>query len=252
MPTFTVNSHNLYYEVHGDQSNPPLVLLHEGLGATAGWWQQIAYFSPCYRVISFDRWGYGRSDPRPDFGYYYLADDAQETIAFLDHLGVRDAYILGHSDGGTIALMVAGQRPDLVRAMALEAAHIYYEWKVYEDNYPIVNKLLHSQKMKAYLTRLHGEKGPEMSLKWLNHWLDMQKAPRNLVERDALRRVTCPVLVMQGKEDEYATDQHAIDIDAALPNSTLWLMPGCGHVAHAAIGDEFNRRVDEFFERIDP
>jgi pimeloyl-ACP methyl ester carboxylesterase len=57
------------------------------------------------------------------------------------------------------------------------------------------------------------------------------------------------VLVVQGQHDEYATDRHAIDIDAALPNSELWLIPDCGHTPHAALGDAFNRRAAGFFAR---
>ena len=143
--------------------------------------------------------------------------------------------------------MIAGQRPDLVRAMVIETAYIYYEPKIHTGSSAMIELLRSGQKLKTYLTRLHGERGPEMGDQWLHHWLDANNVPESLVAPDLLRSVSCPVLIVQGVEDEYANEQHAIAIHSALPDSTLWLIPDCGHVPHAALGEEFNRRVAGFF-----
>ncbi len=247
MPTFTIHGHRLYYEIHGKAQLPPLVLLHHGLGATVEWGAQITGFSPFYQVIAYDRWGYGRSDARPGFEYEYLLEDTQEAIALLDHLGIQHACILGHSDGGTIALLLASQRPDLVQAMALEAAHIYYEPKIHTGISHMLSNLREGQAVAKYLKNLHGKKGLTLGETWLTHWLDANNIPRDLVAAEALGSIRCPVLVVQGEEDEYATNQHAVDIAKALPNSALWLIPNCGHVPHAALGEVFNWRVAQFF-----
>ncbi|HEC22320.1 MAG TPA: alpha/beta fold hydrolase [Chloroflexi bacterium] len=248
MPTFAVNGHNLYYEIRGDERHPPLVLLHHGLGAVSEWEPLIQHFSPRYRVIACDRWGYGRSDPRPDFDYGYLLADTQEAIALLDHLGIKRACVIGHSDGGTIALLLASQRPDLVRAMVVEAAHIYYEPKIHRGISYMLGGLRKGW-LRPYLINLHGEKGPALGERWLTHWLEESNVPADLVAPDALSRIACPVLVVQGEDDEYATPQHAIDIAAALPESELWLIPGCGHIPHAAVKEQFLERVEAFFRR---
>ena len=247
MPTFTINNHNLYYETHGDPANPPMVLLHQGLGASMEWASQIAYFSGDYHVIVFDRWGYGRSDPRSHFEYGYLRPDTDEAIALLDSLGVKEACVLGHSDGGTIALLLAAQRPDLARAMAVEAAHIYYEPKIQAGIEAMLEKVQTSRRIQAVLKMLHGDKAQALAEAWLTHWLDPASVPPDLVAEETLPQVRCPVLVIQGEEDEYATPKHAEDIHAALPHSELWLIPGCGHTPHAALGEEFCERVAAFF-----
>jgi pimeloyl-ACP methyl ester carboxylesterase len=253
VPTCAINGHSLYYELHGSADDPPLVLLHHGLGASSEWAPQIARFvDQHYRVIAYDRWGYGRSDPREAFAFGYLLHDTQEAIALLDALQVRAAYILGHSDGGTIALLLASQRPDLVRAMVIEAAHIYYEPKIQAGIRAMLDKVQHSRVVRAYLAELHGDRGRALAEQWLAHWLTPDNLPTALVEPGALSRVRCPVLVVQGQDDEYATDQHALDIAAALPDSQLWLVPACGHTPHAALGDQFNERVIAFFARVAP
>ncbi len=249
MPEFRVNGHSLHYEFCGDGDAPPLVFLHQGLGASAEWQAQVDHFASRYRVITFDRWGYGRSDVRPRFEHAYLWEDAQEAIALLDHLWVQDACLWGHSDGGTIALIVAGLRPDLVRAMVIEAAHIYYEPKIGEGIGAMLAKVHSRASVQAYLAALHGNRWQALAETWLNHWADARNIPAELVAPDLLRRIACPVLVVQGAEDEYATDQHALDIASALPNSELWLIPGAGHTPHAALGDAFTQRVAEFFDR---
>lgn len=247
MPTFTINGHDLYYETHGDPVNPPLVLLHQGLGASAEWSRQIDYFSPDYHVIAYDRWGYGRSDERPAFEYGYLIPDTQEAIALLEFLEVQKAFIVGHSDGGTIALLLAARRPDLVRAMALAAAHIYYEPKIQIGIQTMLEKVRSSNRVRAALAMLHGDKGQALAETWLTHWLNPANVPPELVAEDMLAQVHCPVLVVQGMDDEYATPQHAEDIHRYLPNSELWLILDCGHMPHLALGDTFNERIADFF-----
>lgn len=248
MPTSTVNGHNLHYETTGDPANPPLILLHQGLGSAAEWQPQVDAFSPSYYVINFDRWGYGRSDPRPGFGPNYLFDDTQEAIALLDHLNIRDAFILGHSDGGTIALLLAAQRPDLARALAIEAAHIYYEPRIHQGISDMVERTRRSKAVESYLARLHGpEKARVFIDHWFSRWLSAENLPDQIVPAELLASITCPVLVIQGVEDQYALPQHAIDIDTALPDSELWLIPEVDHTPHARLGDSFNRRVMAFF-----
>jgi pimeloyl-ACP methyl ester carboxylesterase len=247
MPFFIVNGHRLYYETHGDLSCQPLVLLHQGLGAASEWKPQIAYFAPRHHVLAFDRWGYGRSDPRPAFQRGYLNSDTQETIALFDHLGLREALIVGHSDGGTIALLLAAQRPDLARALVLEAAHIYHESRI-EQGIRRLIEWLATERGLAHLTGLHGEeKARSLIEHWPQHWLDPANFNSPILSRERLEKVGCPALVIQGEDDEYALPQHARDIHAALPRGQLWLIPGCGHTPRADLGDAFNDTIAAFF-----
>ena len=121
--------HRLYWEQTGD-GDAALLMLHHGLGSTRSWKRQVPAFAACgWRVITYDRWGYGRSDPRPSFEPGFLLQDTREAFALLDALGVGRLSLVGHSDGGSIALLMAAQQPERIQRVVVVAAHIYYEPK---------------------------------------------------------------------------------------------------------------------------
>jgi len=138
---FEINGHKLYWEQYGANDAPVLLLLHHGLGSIRSWRRQIGAFANAgWRVIVYDRWGYGRSDfvydrwgygrsdYRPQFDEFFLLKDAEETHALLNHLDIHRLSLLGHSDGGSIALLMAAERPDLIERMVVVAAHISLDW----------------------------------------------------------------------------------------------------------------------------
>jgi len=113
-----IRGHHLYWERYGDPEAPAMVLLHHGLGSIHSWRRQIpAFASAGWQVIAYDRWGYGRSDPRPGFEAGYLLQDMHEAIELLEALGLARVSLVGHSDGGTIALLMAAEYPERVERM---------------------------------------------------------------------------------------------------------------------------------------
>lgn len=119
-----IDGHHLYWEMHGATALPTVVLLHHGLGSTAAWRK----FVPCltaadWRVLAYDRWGYGRSDARPEFVWDFLRQDAAEALALLDALGLERVNLVGHSDGGSIGLLMAAEHPERIdRLVSIAAA----------------------------------------------------------------------------------------------------------------------------------
>jgi pimeloyl-ACP methyl ester carboxylesterase len=154
---YEINGHKLYWEQHGANDAPVLLLLHHGLGSIHSWRRQIAAFTNAgWRVIVYDRWGYGRSDSRPCFDESFLLNDAEEAYALLNHLGIHRLSLLGHSDGGSIALLMASERPDLIERMVVVAAHIYFEPKML----PGLEMISETSKQPPYskaLDREHGD-----------------------------------------------------------------------------------------------
>lgn len=244
---FRVNDHRLYYELHGSGQDPVVALLHHGLGSILSWRRQIsAFVNAGWQVLAFDRWGYGRSDPRPELLPGYMRQDASECIALFDHLKLETASIVGHSDGGTIALILAAHYPERIERMALVAAHIYYEPKMGEGLLGIA-EAAKSPPLATALAREHGSQAQSLVQTWIDHWLSSH--PASLSLRAELPKVACPVLVIQGELDEYATPKHAADITEAVQQGELWLIPGVHHMPPHEIPEKFNQRVLAFLSR---
>ncbi len=241
-----INGHDLYWECYGSEAGANIVLLHHGLGSIRSWRRQIpALVQKGYNVLVYDRWGYGRSDPRTNFEPFFLHHEAEETIYLLKHLNIQQASFIGHSDGGSIAIILASRYPEMVNRLILIAAHIYVE--------PINVKELTRLKMASQeppfskvLKREHGTRAPNLVQSWLNGWIEHGSETINLTGE--LTGVHCPTLVVQGEKDEHATPQHAKDIAAGIRHASLWLIPGVRHMPPQEIPNEFNHRMIQFLE----
>jgi pimeloyl-ACP methyl ester carboxylesterase len=241
-----VQGHRLYWEIHGPANASPIVLLHHGLGSVYSWRRQIpAFVNQGWRVVAFDRWGYGRSDPRPSFEQDFLLKDKDEALKLLDILGIKRANIIGHSDGGTIALMLAAQYPLLVERLVTVAAHIYFEPKIV-DGLELIAQAVRVPPLSKVLAREHGGRAQALAQAWLDCWLRADFPTLSL--QGQLSKITCPVLVIQGELDEHATPKHASDIAKGVHNGELWLIPGVGHMPMHEVPEDFNHRVLRFLD----
>ena len=242
--TSLIDGHNLYWELHGPSEGPCVTLLHHGLGSVRAWRRQIpAFVEAGWVVLAYDRWGYGQSDARPGFEKYFLRHDTEESIQVLDALGIEKTALVGHSDGGSIAIMLAASHPERIVSMAIVAAHIYSEPKMRVGLLSIQEDARHPP-LHTALQRDHGERAESLVEDWIDHWrgIDGFELKANLAD------ITCPTLVIQGALDEHATPQHARDIAKRISHSELWLIPQVHHMPPHEIPDEFNRRVLEFLE----
>jgi pimeloyl-ACP methyl ester carboxylesterase len=242
-----LHGHQLYWERYGDQQNPCILFLHHGLGSIHSWRRQVpAFVEAGWQVLAYDRWGYGRSDERPSFEYGYLAKDTEEAFQFLEMLGIEKLVLVGHSDGGSIALLMASEQPARITAMAVVAAHIYFE-PTMVGGFDLIEQSTTEPVLIAALEREHGERASRLVHAWVEHWRSTD--PHSLSIQDRLAAITCPTLVIQGELDEHATPQHAVDIAEGVQNGYLWLIPKIKHMPPHEIPDLFNRRVLEFLAR---
>src|SRR5512143_1178818 len=126
-----INGHDIYLEISGPEDGPVVILLHHGLGTVKAWSRQVTNLVETgYRVLAYDRWGYGRSDPRDGLDLPAFTTDLDDLLCLMDQLDIPQAALMGHSDGGTIALYFATQQPKRVRCLITIAAHIYLEPKM--------------------------------------------------------------------------------------------------------------------------
>ena len=245
----TINLHKLYVEVHGTEAGFGLVLLHHGIGSVNAWKAQVSpYVTAGYRVIVYDRWGYGRSAPRPDFEPPAFTNDVEDLASVLDHFQLHAPVLIGHSDGGTIALEFGSQYPTRVSGLILIAAHVYVEPKMYSGILGIGNAYLEKARFRKALGREHGEKTDELFQAWYRGWSRPENNDWDI--RPRLKKIACPTLVVQGLADEHNTPEHARQIAAGIPDAMIWLVPETGHMLPQEIPELFNERVLAFLSEI--
>jgi len=174
-------------------------------------------------------------------------EDVKDLVSLMDYYNLKKAVPIGHSDGGTIALYFASQYPQRVSLLVIVAAHIYLEEKM-EPGIEGLRQMYEDQpKFREALRREHGDKVDDVFYGWYDSWLEEENLDWDM--RPSLKHITCPVLVVQGLDDEHATSQHARDIAAQIADSELWLVPGAGHMLPQDNPTEFNDRVLEFSQK---
>jgi pimeloyl-ACP methyl ester carboxylesterase len=244
----SIGRRKLYWESYGPPQAPAAFLLHHGLGSTRSWRRQVPILTGCgWRAIAYDRWGYGRSTRRPSFSSEYLLEDSTDALTLLDALEIDRAAWIGHSDGGTIALLAAFHRPGRVAALVLIAAHMYYETRTRRGLETILSGI-DEEPLVSALAREHGRKGRRLAQAWLQRGLHPASAGFNLSH--ILPAIRCPTLVVQGEMDEHATERQARDIAAGIAGAQVWLIPGVGHMPLREAEEAFNRRLVQFLEPI--
>lgn len=227
---------------------PVVVFLHEGLGSVATWKDlpQRLCDQLNLRGLVYSRFGYGRSTPRPHdepFPVNYLHREALEVLpAVLDAFGLKQVWLFGHSDGGTIALLAAAHVPERVRGIMIEAPHILVEDAVItgiEKTY----KAYREGGLRAQLARYHDDVDSAF-YGWLI-WLD--PAYRTWTIEDEIGAIRCPVLAIQGEDDEYATLEQVYGIQRRAPQTRLLILPHCGHSPHRDAPDATIEAATSFF-----
>jgi pimeloyl-ACP methyl ester carboxylesterase len=213
-------------------SKPTIVMLHEGLGSVAMWKdfpQSIADATGC-GVLVYSRYGHGKSERlaerRPvDFMHHEAKVVLPELLRQFE---IRQPILLGHSDGASIALIYAGTCPEHVRGLVLEAPHVFVEDFGLRSTRAI-RTLYESSDLPQRLGRYH-DHVDEMFRGWNDIWLDPRFRDWNIEEY--LPPIVCPVLVIQGEDDEYGTVAHMETIQSQGPRSQTLILPRCGHSPH--------------------
>ena len=227
---------------------PVLVFLHDSLGSVRLWrdFPERLRAATGLGVLAYDRRGHGASDPfGPDARTRtYLHEQAAVVDRLLTAAGVEDAVLFGHSDGGSIALLAAALHPERIRAVVTEAAHVFVEERTLAGVRE-AQRAVEGGDLLPRLARHHGDKASALAAAWIGTWL----APgfRDWNVEAELRRIRCPVLVLQGSEDEYGTDAqvHAISRGVAGPSRAA-ILPGLRHTPHREDPDAVVRLVVEF------
>ena len=233
---------------------PLIVLLHEGLGSLAMWRDFPARLCAALgcRGLVYSRPGYGRSTPRradetwaPD----YLHRQALGLLpALLDALAVRRPCVLfGHSDGGSIALIHAAHFPARIAALVVLAPHIFVEPVALAGIRAARAGYVATAAMRQRLARYHDDVDSAF-FGWNDAWLAPEFTAWNI--EPLLDDIRCPLLAIQGEEDEYGTMAQIDGIAARVPATTLLKLADCGHVPHRDRPDEVIEATRALLERL--
>lgn len=229
MSLVDVSGNGLVCSTWGD-GRADIVMLHDGLGSIAQWRDVpgAIHNATGRTVLAYDRAGHGTSTPVPTgpWPVDWLHQEAELLAELLDLRAVDRPLLVGHSDGGSIALLTAAGGRSL-RGVVTLAAHAYVEEVCVER---IRSMRGEAEGWVARLGRVHDEPAAVFEA-WSGVWTS--EAFRAWDVRPDLHAIECPSMIVQGLDDEYGTPEQAWSTAAAIgDNGTCVLLPGLGHLLH--------------------
>jgi len=229
---------------------PPLIMLHDSFGCIELWrdFPEKLSLQINRDIFIYDRQGYGKSDSLTILSRQnsYMEDEADLLILIMKKLKIPKAILFGHSDGGTIALIAASKYPQKVLAVISEAAHVFVERTTVKG----IEKAVYAFKSKGLKERLekyHSEKTERLFKLWSETWLSDRFRTWNILE--SLPHIVCPVLIIQGENDEFGTKKQVESIYSLISGEKSVLMiPNTGHTPHKEAQDLTLIRTKEFIQ----
>ena len=254
MPFIAINGAQIYYELYGkDQpGQAPILLIHGSTGTGQENWHLVTpILARRWRVIVPDCRGHGKSsNPEKSYRFKEMADDA---AALVRALGYQRAHVIGHSNGGNVALVTLMEHPEIIQTAIPQAANAYVSQDLTEHEPVNFNPERIERDRPAWMQQmieLHGPThGPDYWRELVT--LTMQETIRepNYTPED-LQRVQRPVLVIQGAQDKVnAPNRHGQFIARHIPFAERWIPEGIGHTVHSEALFEWINKVEDFLDR---
>src|SRR5271157_2404615 len=220
---------------------PTIVMLHEGLGSVALWKhfpQKLASRTGC-GVLVYSRYGSGLSDMlREKRPVDYMHHEGEVVLPeLLDKLGIVRP----------ILLIFAGKYPERPRALILEAPHVFVE-DLSVASITLAKDQYQTTDMRPKLARYH-KHVDETFWGWNDIWLDPQFRSWNIEEY--LPAIRCPILCIQGEEDEYGTIAQVKAIQARVLATEILMLPNCKHSPHRDQAEATLERMAEFVATVE-
>ena len=232
---YDINGFKMYTEVYG--SGPAVLMLHGNNNDMSAFAKNVPYFAAHYKVILADSRSQGRSlDPGHPLNFEMMADD---FAALLDAMHIDSAYVVGWSDGGINALLMAIRHPEKVKKLVATGANLWVGpdpfapgfWDQMEKDYT-------AGLTKTYTTAKEKNDRKLFLLDWWEPHITLAQ----------LHTIQAPSLIMAGDHDLLSLE-HTLVIYHNIPHANLWIVPNSGHPTMIDQPDDFNRKVDEFLTK---
>jgi pimeloyl-ACP methyl ester carboxylesterase len=243
-----------YRWINAERIDAPFALfLHEGLGSIAMWrdWPQQLCDRLGLRGLVYSRPGYGRSTPRPHDEKWpvdFMSHQARDVLpAFLDALAISDAerrrmWLIGHSDGGSIALLYASAFPHLLQGAVVIAPHVFVE-DVSVASIAQAKIAYEQTDLRKKLSRYHADVDSAF-YGWNDIWLSPDFRAWNIV--DSLKSIDRPLLAVQAEDDHYGTMAQIEAIVGAVKGAQRCQLAEGGHSPHRDASGPLNDAIAQF------
>ena len=243
-------------QIGGFDALAPIVFLHEGLGSVSLWtqrgldWPQAICQATGRAGVVYSRRGYGQSEPAPPGRNVlppdYMHHESWEVLpALLAQLNIQNPVLLGHSDGASIALLYASQHP--TTACIAMAPHVLVE-DVAVKAIAQAKTAFESNGLRQRLAKHHADVDGAF-WQWNDVWLSRGFASFDI--RAECRRITAPLLLIQGIDDEYGTMRQLDEIAVAAPHAEQLRLADCGHSPHRDQPDKSLTAISAFLNDLD-
>lgn len=234
----------MYVEEHPGR-DPATVWLHHGVGSTRSWDRFLPAAAGGRRAIVYDRGGFGRSTHGRRLTTAMFDEDVTDLQKMLAERGVDPVHLIGHSDGGTVALLLAARAPELVRSVAVVAVHVRGDATTVAtlrrmgppDQWP--------EPMRRSLQRDHGDDWGDVASAWYALWTSSAWERWSIV--DELPAVACPVFAMQALSDNLAPRLHVETIRDALPAARITWVETSAHDPHRVQPERFAAELESLW-----
>ena len=220
MPYIQLRGHKVWSRQWRRWRKEPILLLHGGLSATDSFARKVLPSLQKFHAFAYDRTAHGKTPMRD--GFYHFQFQTDEAISFIEDVIQGPTHIIGHSDGGIIALMLAIQRPDLVKSIVPIGANYHFDCGLNLDTFPVV---ISEEDKDAF----HERTGQPRDL-----WVDIVTKAHEVwkseptLRREDLKRITSPTLVIAGDDEPFSND-HTVSLYESISNSRLAIVPGASH-----------------------
>jgi pimeloyl-ACP methyl ester carboxylesterase len=244
----------IYYEEHGEGET--IVLLHHGFGCTKMWgdiWPTLV--AAGYRVILYDRRGYGQSERGPDFPAFYVSDQFRpvsvwELDALRSHLALESFHLVGQCEGGVVAIDYAIAHPGRVKTITMSSTQCYSTMPMTELN---ASKMPNpfsdlEPEIKIKLIEWHGEVNVE---EFYEQFRTRGGAYGSTIFdlREKLSLVGCPALVIYPDRSFLFPVDQGIAMYLGLTKGELAILPHCGHNTYEEQPEQYCRIIIDFLRR---
>lgn len=242
----------MYVEQHQlFEGRPTIVFLHDSLGCVQLWREFPVLLAQATRcnILMYDRLGYGLSGPMQDYfrPVNYMELEALLLDELLTHYQVEQRILFGHSDGGTIALILAGLFPGSIYLTIVEAAHIFVEPVTLQGVEEAI-VAYETTNLGARLQKYHGDKVDTLFKAWTLTWTREDFRDWNI--EYLLVNIQSPLLFIQGADDEYGSLRQVTEtINKPKGIAEQLILPGIGHTPHKEAPEQVMEAAAVFINR---